>query len=172
MATSCPIRAYTYEMPESIVPYDVLKVLGVPSHVIQARVLVFAATAKLAHGRLIDLGIRPSWDTKLPRRAYGNDVDALTFAEYNKPGAVFVIAEQSRNVAEVDFSSDGFRESRLVGTIGPGSILLRIPDRAVCDACGWEGTEDDIKQHGDAVVGDPCPRCGQDEVNYFSGGPE
>ncbi len=35
------------------------------------------------------------------------------------------------------------------------------PETAVCNACGWEGTEDDVASYG------TCPACGQDQVDYF-----
>jgi hypothetical protein len=43
----------------------------------------------------------------------------------------------------------------------------RYQDTAVCDACGWEGTEAGIAQPGDGVTADTCPRCNQNAVNYF-----
>jgi hypothetical protein len=116
-----PVRAYTYELCESTVPQDLLETLGEKSWVWQARILAFATTAKSAKDQLAKLGIR---NTKPPRVAYGNDVDALVFAEYGKSGSVFVLSENGGNVAEVMLSSDGSRDSRLIGSIDYKSALL------------------------------------------------
>lgn len=39
-------------------------------------------------------------------------------------------------------------------------------ETAVCNACGWHGSEDDLPE------GQVCPKCGQDEVNFFTPGSE
>lgn len=46
--------------------------------------------------------------------------------------------------------------------------VTREPRRAVCDTCGWEGTEDDIRQHPDSVVGNPCPCCTRRDITYIT----
>ena len=41
---------------------------------------------------------------------------------------------------------------------------------AVCQACEWDGPEDDVEYLGSGVdgPGDVCPACGQEQILYFT----
>jgi predicted RNA-binding Zn-ribbon protein involved in translation (DUF1610 family) len=41
------------------------------------------------------------------------------------------------------------------------TLALTMPEHAVCNTCGWEGTEDEVQSH-------ICPWCGQPDINYFN----
>lgn len=42
--------------------------------------------------------------------------------------------------------------------------VAQAEETATCNACGWTGSEDDLPE------GQTCPKCGQDEVNFFTPG--
>lgn len=60
---------------------------------------------------------------------------------------------RERNKAIADAIKAASAQKATRAPVAPG-------DRAVCNACGWEGDE------GDAPGGH-CPKCKQDQVNYF-----
>lgn len=40
-------------------------------------------------------------------------------------------------------------------------LMVHALPHATCQACGWEGARQDIRSD------QPCPSCGQDEVQFF-----
>lgn len=65
------------------------------------------------------------------------------------------------------FSGDGY-DVETISLHLSSDVVEPTSDHAVCDACGWEGSEDNVIERSiDSVVPDRCPRCRQFAVNYF-----
>lgn len=104
-------------------------------------------------------------------------VDTLLSAAMHAAPDAKVQASFTRIVNDMRAASESDKEIALTlsGSICDGLrhgnwpfMDTQTPDHAVCDGCGWEGTENDVTvKSGDGMVPDKCPRCGQFNVNYF-----
>lgn len=108
------VRAYTHrETGDSFLPRDVLDALGVPNHVNQGRLIVFAKSATAAQQRCAALrlpGIRSTRDLRI---ATGNDVDALVANEANQDDAAYALSsgEGSAVVGLYSLMADDYAET-------------------------------------------------------------
>jgi hypothetical protein len=94
------IRAYTVSDAENYVPDDVTEALGLPAHVHQARLLVFAQSRETAWRRLKSLSLTPR-GTGWIQLTTGDDVDVLAGRGLDYMDATYAINESDGTVVEI-----------------------------------------------------------------------